>query len=473
VRTLDIYTRVSHKTDKRILPTEGQEARCRERVKRAGARIGRVFTDPALSAWNPRVHRPGWDALMARLESGASDGVVVFDLPRFARRPSDGERLIAAAERGLSILDDGSEYDLTTASGKKNFRDAVNAAAYYSDMISESSRRGKAYKAQQGEVDRRRSFGFEPDGTTHREDETAIIRDHAQRLLAGETQDSLIAELITDGIPTVHGGEWVYSTYRQIMTRPRNAGLIQHKGAIVEGHRLPGPPILDQVTHDRLIALFASRKRGGPISGKYVLTGIAGCGECGASLSGRPQRGRKQYWCTRCRKIYVDAERLDDWAGAFAIRELSDVSRAEAIERASEEAERKRQALISESFQIEQTLTEIGARLGRQEISLARHDAICGPLEARQKAIRGELAALALAVPEPVPAGLRPLGDRDAAHIDWLIRWDEGTSADRRAMVLRALGGRRLTVNRALRDGKLMVGTNAVRFDPRRITIVS
>ena len=39
--------------------------------------------------------------------------------PRFARRPADGERLIAAAERGLTILDDGSEYDLTTASGQK------------------------------------------------------------------------------------------------------------------------------------------------------------------------------------------------------------------------------------------------------------------------------------------------------------------------------------------------------------------
>ena len=40
---------------------------------------------------------------------------------------------------------------------------------------------------------------------------------------------------------------------------------------------------------------------------------------------------------TRGDRRYVDASRLDDWAGAFAIRELSDVSRAEAIERASEE----------------------------------------------------------------------------------------------------------------------------------------
>ena len=150
----------------------------------------------------------------------------MFDLPRFARRPADGERLIAAAERGLTILDDGSEYDLTTASGKKNFRDNLNGAAYYSDMISESTRRGKQYKASQGEVDCRRSFGFEPDGVTVDEAEAAIIRDHARRLLAGETQDALIRELKDSGVPSVRGAEWGYTTYRQIMTRPRNAGLI-------------------------------------------------------------------------------------------------------------------------------------------------------------------------------------------------------------------------------------------------------
>ena len=111
---------------------------------------------------------------MARLESGESDGVCVFDLARFARRPADGERLIMAAERGLTILDDGSEYDLTSASGRKNFRDQMNAAAFYSDEISERSRRGKRLKASHGEVDQRRSFGFEPDGVTIRPKEGDI-----------------------------------------------------------------------------------------------------------------------------------------------------------------------------------------------------------------------------------------------------------------------------------------------------------
>jgi hypothetical protein len=411
---------------------------------------------------------------MARLESGESDGVVVFDLPRFARRPADGERLIAAAERGLSILDDGSEYDLTTASGRKNFRDAVNAAAYYSDMISESSRRGKAFKAAQGEVDNRRSFGFENDGVAVRENEAAIIRDHAERLLAGDTQDSLIRELNETGVPSVRGARWGYTTYRQIMTRARNVGLIVHNGE--PAGRLPGEPILDQLTYDRIVALYASRKQGGQRSGKYVLTGVAHCGECGAGLSGRPVSGtdRRHYWCSKCWKVFVDTVRLDEWAEDFAIRELRSEEQVEALARASAELEAKREKLIAESASIETTLTELAGRLGRQEISLARHDAACTPLEARQREIRRELAALASQEPVPLPTG-RTIPAQDATHIDLLDRWEQGTPADKRAMVVRALAGRRIVVDRALRDGKLAVGENSrttgVRFDPARVRI--
>jgi hypothetical protein len=56
---------------------------------------------------------------MDRLESGASGGVIVFDMERFSRKPKEGERLIDAAERGLVVLDSDGEFDLTTASGKK------------------------------------------------------------------------------------------------------------------------------------------------------------------------------------------------------------------------------------------------------------------------------------------------------------------------------------------------------------------
>jgi DNA invertase Pin-like site-specific DNA recombinase len=128
---------------------------------------------------------------MGRLESGEAGGVIVFDLERFSRRPIEGERLIAIAERGLVVLD--ADFDLTSASGKKAFRDAITAAAYYSDRLKDRVTRGKKLKALAGEPNGCGPFGFLADGVTPHPEESVILREAAMRLLGGETQESLIA----------------------------------------------------------------------------------------------------------------------------------------------------------------------------------------------------------------------------------------------------------------------------------------
>lgn len=462
MRTLDIYARVSHKLERRdkVPSTIGQIAACRRRIERVGAIVGEVFEDPERSAWNPKVARPGWDALMARLEAGESDGVVAFKLDRFARRMVDGERLIAAAERGLAVLDAGSEYDLTSASGKETFRLKMVGAAAYSDITSESSRNGKLEKALSGRVDKRRSFGFEPDGVTVDEAEAAIIRDHARRLLAGETQDSLICELNETGVPSVRGAKWGYTTYRQIMTRPRNAGLIVHNGRVVEGVRLPGVPILDDDTYHRIVALYAARRPGKQPSGRYTLTGLAVCGLCDAGLGGRPVSGtgRRHYWCKSCARISVDVVRLDVWAADWAITELSDSATADAVAREARELADRRAELEREIASCEETATLMADRLGRGELSVVRYDAFVRPLDARVAKLRAEVDELGAS--EPV-SGYYVHTPRDGARLLLLADWDEGGPVERRAIVKRALRGKRIVVG----PGK------SARFDPERCSV--
>lgn len=66
--------------------TESTPWRCPPVVRSTTWAPGQVFKDPSASAWKPTVVRPQWEALMARLESGASDGVWVYDLTRFSRK---------------------------------------------------------------------------------------------------------------------------------------------------------------------------------------------------------------------------------------------------------------------------------------------------------------------------------------------------------------------------------------------------
>lgn len=446
---IDIYARVSRKGDKQQRSTTGQVGVCRAVLKERGLPLGRVLVDDGRSAWNPKVARPDWDVLMSRLESGASGGVCVFDLERFARRPADGERLITASERGITVLDSDGEFDLATASGKKAFRDAMAAAAYYSDRLSDRTRRGKRLKAVQGQVDARRSYGFKADGITHHEGEVAVIRDCARRLLKGEAQAALIEEY----------GFTSYTVFRQIMIRPRNAGYIAHNGEKLG--RLPGEPILKEDVHNRLVALYASRRPGRPPSGRYLMTGIAGC-VCGATLSGRPVTGtpRRQYWCKTCRRTFVDVDRLDEWAGDFVVRTLSDPAHADAVSAAEAENETWRAALTAEVASIEATLTDISGRLGRSEPgwTLARHDAVCTPLEARLADLGRELSR---AKPEPALPAVRTISRRDQNWVHWLEAWDVGTTTERRSYITRALAGRRIVVG----PGK------SAKFDPDRVTV--
>src|SRR5689334_12936792 len=101
---VDIYARQSRKGDKQK-STPGQVAACRAELAGRGLPAGAVHVDDGKSAWNAKVKRDGWDALMARLETGAAAGCIVYELSRFSRRPIEGERLIEAAERGLLVLD--------------------------------------------------------------------------------------------------------------------------------------------------------------------------------------------------------------------------------------------------------------------------------------------------------------------------------------------------------------------------------
>lgn len=469
---LDIYTRVSRLSDKRMRSVTGQESDCRERITDTGATVGKVHSDPGKSAWNPKVKRPGWDTLMARLESGETDGVVVFELARFTRRPMEGERLIAAAGNGLAVLDSEQEFDLTSPDGKAAFRDHMKMAAYESDNTSRKTRRGKRLKALRGEVSAsHRAFGFELDGITHRESEAQELRDIVRRLLAGETQDALRRDLNERGILTSYGKRWARGSLRQVLLRPRNAGLLVYRGEPVA--TLPGEPILDRLTFDRVVALYASRRPGRPVSARYLASGIAVCGLCGHSLTGRPRNNMKpypdgevkrQYWCSPstdgCGRITVDQRALDGWAGDFAVKVLSDPASASAIEREANELSKKRSALESEAAGIEATLVEIAGRLGRREISLQRHDAICGPLDSRLGEISAELSGLAIDKPI-VDLGLRTIPAADQEYGFWLAKWQDGTTGERRAMLITALRGKRPIVG----PGK------SARFDSGRVSL--
>lgn len=439
---------------------------CRVRLADLGLVEGKVLVDPGRSAWNPAIERPAWDELMDRLERGVSGGFIVFDLERFTRQPKDGERMIGVAARGLLVLDSESEYDLTTPNGKKTFRDAINAAAYYSDRLSTRSARGKKLKAIAGEPNgSARPFGFEEDRVTQREGEAAVLGELTSRFLAGEQQDALIADLNARGISTTQGKRWTRPALKTLLTRQRNCGRIIYtdptSGVTSVVGRLPGDPIVSEEDFDQAIAIFAARRRGRPSSPRYLCSSFAVCGQpgCGHVLHGRPRKALKpypdgsvarSYWCNPtaggCRKTEVDQRALDEAARALVAEILSDTRNTGQVESAAYEAASRAVQLDIKIAEAEGVAEALLGRLGRGEVTLDRYDMVIKPIDERITALQAERKAIP--DPGPVPGEQQPLG---TSRAQWRQRWDAADHKGKRDLLTMALRGRHLVVEPAHR----------------------
>ena len=277
---IDIYARLSYAENGDTINVDDQEEMGRESVARRGGVVGHVFPDNSLSAWKPKVVRPQWNRMMTRLESGQSDGVWVLDLTRFSRKIMEGERLVEVASRGIRVWSRSGEYDLTTADGRRHFREAMVAAAGESDKISERVTRGKLRRARKGRAHGgSRAFGMpgflpKPEGWLPGDPrvpvpddivaaERAIIREVYDRLFAGEGVSTVVKGLQGKGIRGGYGSDLSRRSLARMMQRADVAGLIIHKGEIL-GNLVGVEPIVTREEWERMCALMDSRKTGRP-----------------------------------------------------------------------------------------------------------------------------------------------------------------------------------------------------------------
>jgi site-specific DNA recombinase len=328
---------------------------------------------------------------MDRLERGVSGGFIVFDLERFTRQPKDGERMIELAARGRGVLDGESEYALTTPNGKKAFREAINAAAYYSDRLSSRARRGKRLKALSGEP----NTTTRPIRLRRRFHDCARSRSRDHPGTGGADLGGRIAERAgtrpqRSGILTSHGNPWAETSLQRLLLRERNCGRILYTDTeknvkSIAGH-LPGELIITEDDFDRVCAMYAARRRSEPRSETYLCTGIAFCGrpDCGKPLTGhpapalKPDEGgsvRRDYRCgpsangRGCGKISADQRGLDEVAGAITVAILSDSRHAGAIESATRELESEAARLDLAIAEAERVAEALADRLGRGELT--------------------------------------------------------------------------------------------------------
>jgi hypothetical protein len=222
---------------------------------------------------------------------------------------------------------DEAGYDLSTAQGIHNAISAVNNAMLESRRSSDRMKRKLRARAERGAAHGgRRPYGYEVGWMALREDEAEVVRWMVKQVIAGETINGLVKQLNDLRIPSATGKHWIHTTVRQVLTRPRIAGIRSHNGVTHPG----AFPAIITVAEWELLQLALARLQrahpGGVQQGRrYLLTGLVYCGKCeqpmfgGAHHSFRESHSKSRYRCekrlgvnsARCGNVSRLAEPVD------------------------------------------------------------------------------------------------------------------------------------------------------------------
>lgn len=420
-QTAAIYARISDDREGAAAGVARQEADARALAERLGWSVSHVVIENDTSAYKRRkvtlpsgrtelrVVRPGFRRLLDLIAAGEVDGLIAYDLDRTARDPRDLEDLIDAVESRHPRLPVESVSGSLRLANDSDVTMARVMVAVANKASRDSSRRIKRKHEELAQAGKfagggARRYGYESDGITVREDEAGAIRLAASRVLAGESATSICKDFDEQCILPVRATSWSSRTLIDILTSPRIAGLRVHRGEVVG--KAAWPAIIDQETHEALVAELHSRSRGaGKPALRHWCNGLLYCGRCGHYLSaGYVRAGVHRYWCHPkrggCGRVAISSQvETDVESQVLGYLTQPDVLQAIARGRTESSADDTRSAIAEDETQL-RTLSRMWAE---KQITLDEYAEARTIIERRIKNAKGALLSV---VPERVRAVL-------------------------------------------------------------------
>jgi site-specific DNA recombinase len=397
-RRAAIYTRISQDREGAGLGVERQEADCRALAERLGWTIVAVHADNDLSAYSGKP-RPGYLALLADLRAGAVDAVICWHTDRLHRSPSELEDYITVCERGgvPTQTVKAGPLDLATPSGRMVARQLGAVARYEVEHQIERQQRARLQAATAGRWSGgRRPYGYEADGATVIQAEADTLQWAAAQVLAGVSLNAIVAELNTRGARTSTGRPWKPTELSRVLVRPRNAGLMVHRGQVVG--RADWPPILDEGTWRGVCAVLSDpgRRTNTSTARRWLLSGLAVCGVCGdpvrstsaGTVHGRPTK--PAYTCRSGKHVVRDAAEVDRFVEQVILERLS---RPDARELLAPDQTTDTAALHARDAALRGRLDELGRLYGEDVIDAPQLAQGTAAIRRQREQITAELAA--------------------------------------------------------------------------------
>ncbi|MET9158226.1 recombinase family protein [Streptomyces parvulus] len=253
-----------------------------ELAERRGIPIdGRRFRDNDKSATHGK-HRPEYEKLMAAVQRGEIDVIIVYMLGRLWRnRRERAEGIELLRKHSVSVLCvKGPELDLTTAAGRLLAGLLGEVDTFEVEQMSEREQREMRQRVERGEVPTGpRCFGYTVDGKEVIDSEAAEVRKMYEAIAAGASLSGIATDLNEREILNRNGLPWTHNAVRYLLQNERYAGLREYNGATYTGK---WPTIVSEDQWRQAVSILTdpSRKTSPGPSRKWLGSGLYRCGVC-------------------------------------------------------------------------------------------------------------------------------------------------------------------------------------------------
>ena len=299
--------------------------------------------------------RPGLTRMLADVRAGKIDRIVCWHADRLYRHPRELEDIIdICTAHKVGLVTVNGELDLSNDTGRTVAR--ILGAVARGEVERKSARQKLAMLQRATKGGRawwpHRPFGYTMPTGRRGEDyqkpklvkgEADAIRDAYQAVLAGDSLRSIAREWNAKGLTTPtkdsggsqRGGQpWTGNAVRAILVSPRNAALRVYAPKSADGKIGPKevvgagdwPQIVSEELWRGVVAKLSDPARltnGGSTARKYMLSGLAVCGKCGATMGSHIRTKRPTYVCKSCLGTKRSVTDVDAWVVGLVVERLS------------------------------------------------------------------------------------------------------------------------------------------------------
>jgi site-specific DNA recombinase len=268
------------------------------------------------------LDRPALQRLLADIESGRVDCIVLYRVDRLSRSIMDFAKIVELLDRhNAGFVSVTESFNTATPTGRLHLHMILAFAQYERELAADRIRDKIAGAKKRGKhCGGVPILGYDTDRVAKRlvvnESEAALVRRVFERFVALRSTTRVAEELIAAGHKTkswptatgkLYGGRaWTKADLYRVLNNVKYRGLVPHRGDVYPGEH---DAIISQKLWDEAHAILAKQRRARSFTRQEtpaLLRGLIRCGHCdcamGPTFSTRHGRKYVYYLCTRAGK---------------------------------------------------------------------------------------------------------------------------------------------------------------------------